>query len=162
MRATWMQDLSRIISTCQKQFVRADHVKSGYLKLLDLRPILFGVSALGLTDLEVVRILREMPRDSQVRRIATHFHEPLGLGSDVQPRARPLYPLRLHPFATLTISPCVSNWSHPALLAPQGLAQYTNFKAILEEVRFSTLKQAMMELRGTKMQVRPSPSTYCE
>jgi hypothetical protein len=73
-----------------------------------------------------------------------------------------LYPLRLHPFATLTISPCVSNWSHPALLAPQGLAQYTNFKAILEEVRFSTLKQAMMELRGTKMQVRPSPSPHRE
>ena len=33
-----------------------------------------------------------------------------------------------------------------------GQAQYTNFKTILEEVRFSTLKQALMELRGTKLQ----------
>ena len=92
------QDLGKITNACQKQFGQLDHSRSGCLKLLDVRPILFGTTSMGLTDVEIIRIVREMPRDAQ------------------------------------------------------GHAQYTNFKAILEEVRFNTLKQAMVELRGTKLQ----------
>ena len=92
------QDLTKIVTACQKQFYNADTQKSGWLKLTDIRPILFSMGSVGLTDVEVVRCIREMPRDSQ------------------------------------------------------GLVTYSNFRAILEEVRFNTLKQAMVELRGTKLQ----------
>ena len=47
------QDLHRIVNMTNRQFLHADHAKTGYLKLLDVRPILFGMSAHGLSDVEV-------------------------------------------------------------------------------------------------------------
>ena len=47
------QDLHRVVNSTNRQFLHADHGKTGYLKLLDVRPILFGMSAMGLSDVEV-------------------------------------------------------------------------------------------------------------
>ena len=47
------QDLHRVVNITNRQFLHADHAKTGYLKLLDVRPILFGMSAHGLSDVEV-------------------------------------------------------------------------------------------------------------
>ena len=55
----------KIVGACLKQCGNVDHLKSGYVKLTDVRPILFGLASMGLTDVEVVRIIRAMPRDSQ-------------------------------------------------------------------------------------------------
>jgi hypothetical protein len=92
------QDLGKLAQKCYKQFVNADHAGNGAIKYQDLRAILTGMSALGLSDVEAARIARDLPRDSH------------------------------------------------------GYLLYGHFPEVLEAVRCGSLKQAMVELRGSKLQ----------
>ena len=95
------QDLKKIADSCLSKFISSDQGKSGIVKVSDFRKVLLNVTNNGnglLTDLEIIKICHDLPRDTF------------------------------------------------------GRSLYATFNAVLENVRFSTLKHELIEKRGNYLQ----------
>ena len=70
------QELQRISDLCLSKFNITDQTKSGIIKVADFRRVLLNITSTGsgsLSDLEVVRICHDLPRDSFGRSLYATF-----------------------------------------------------------------------------------------
>ena len=73
---TQNQDLSKISDLCLSQFVSSDQGQSGIVKVSDFRKVLLNVTNNGnglLTDLEIIKICHNLPRDTFGRSLYATF-----------------------------------------------------------------------------------------
>lgn len=70
------QDLQKISDLCLSKFNITDQTKSGIIKVADFRRVLLNITSTGngtLSDLEVVKICHDLPRDSFGRSLYATF-----------------------------------------------------------------------------------------